>query len=173
MKKDKLIVIVTILAVVTLAGTCIVLPFANEMYYNLYVIGDELNESGVNVTDYALYFEEDPVWEWECYLAINVTNENDFGLSRVWIDVNYTDVRRPSRERTETFVANELEPHESQWARGFMSIDHFFDMSKVDALPSGEGVLREEECTVLIDEQYVKMFYTDFHVTDIRAYKYK
>ena len=151
MEKNTLIVLVTLLIVVTLGGTCIGL-LGHSLWEDIRLQQGEMmhNPDGVEIIYTGLFFDTLPSSDpeergGECFLVANVTNTYDFGLAWVGIYVNYTEY---GKEDTVWTAMHHLKPNETRevgW-----SLPAFY---------------KPEEC----NEERFK----DFKPVEITAYKYK
>jgi hypothetical protein len=148
MEKNTLIVLVTLLIVVTVLGTCIGL-LGHSLWKDIKLQQGEMvtNPDKLEVTYAGVHYEPSAHFEeGECYLVLNVTNRHDFSWARVSVHVNYTD---NGKEKELWGVLYDLGPHET----------------KPVALGWGSPYTKPEECT---EELYI-----EWKVTEITAFKYK
>jgi hypothetical protein len=93
MNKRTLIVLVTVLVVVAVLGTCIGLV-GYSFWKDIRLQQGEMvtNPDKLEITYAGVYYESSAHFEeGECYLVLNVTNRHDFSWARVSVHVNYTD----------------------------------------------------------------------------------
>ena len=149
MKKSTLIVLVTVLIVVTLGGTCIGL-LGYSLWKDIKLQFGEMviNPDKLEITYVGVHYEPLPGPEdtGECYLVLNITNRHNFSWARISIDVNYTD---NGKERELSGVIHELEPNET----------------KAIPLTWGSPFTKPEECK--------EGLFREWEVTEITAFKYK
>ena len=148
MKRDTLIVLVTVLIVVTLGGTCIGL-----LGYSLWKdiksqFGEEvINPDKLEITYVGVYYEPWPgSEEGECFLVVNITNRHNFSWARISVNVNYTD---NEKEREIRGTIYDLNPNET----------------KMLPLMWSCPFTKPEECK--------EGLFREWKVTEITAFKYK
>jgi len=115
LKKSTLTALVTTMVVFAVIGTIAGLfAFAIWEDWKLQQ-GEELNNSGVEVTDFQLILHDDD----GCDLIANVTNKNDFSLAWVGIHVNYTE---NGEEKTEWDAIKHIKQNETKRGRWWLSL---------------------------------------------------
>ncbi|MCK4733474.1 MAG: hypothetical protein KAT65_13560 [Methanophagales archaeon] len=148
MEKSTLIVLVTVLIVVTVLGTCIgFLGFAVWEDFQLQQ-GELVPDGGeLEITFWGFYFEESAGFEGsgECFLIGNVTNRNNFGIAWIGIDLNYTE---NGENGTAFGFVKRLKPYETKHI--FWDFPSFYS---------------PDECCA--------GRFKDFEIAEIMAYKYK
>jgi len=148
MKKNTLIILVTLLIVVTVLGMCIGF-LGHSLWKDIKLQQGEMvtNPDKLEVTYAGVHYEPSAHFEeGECYLVLNVTNRHNFSWARISIDVNYTD---NGKERELSGVIHGLETNET----------------KAMPLTWGSPFTKPEECK--------EGLFREWEVTEITAFKYK